>query len=217
MRNGIRHGGSRAAWLLVTWLWLAAGTGCATTIRPPPRPLNPATVYLTDELVHSSILMPVGEGRYVEYAFGDWSYAALDRHGPFHTIRALFFSPQGALGRRYLKLNTHARPMAAQLKGVRLRPILVDRSDMNSLIAALDARFSAGRSKAENPDNHFVFATVDDSYALWNNCNTLTKQSLRQMKCLVQSRSPFAMYDVQAPPPESLRSARARQALVDSR
>jgi hypothetical protein len=199
MQNGIRHGGSRLACMLVSCLLLAAATGCATTIRPPARPLHPVTVYLTDEVVHSSVLMPIGGGRYVEYAFGDWSYAALDRHGPFHTFRALFFSPQGALGRRYVQLDRQKSPMAPELKGICLHPLLVDEYDMRALIQTLDADFAAGRSKAENPDNHFVFATVPDSYALWNNCNTLTKKTLRQMKCVVESRSPFAMYDVQSP------------------
>src|SRR4051812_28162123 len=72
------------------------GGGCSTIVRPPGQPFEqPTTIYLTDEFIHSSVIVPTDDGRHVEYAFGDWSYAALNRHDPFHTLRALFFSPQG--------------------------------------------------------------------------------------------------------------------------
>jgi hypothetical protein len=179
---------------------LCAAAGCQTTVHPPSTITQPTTVYLTDEVVHSSILMPADDGRYVEYAFGDWAYAALDRHDPFHTVRALFFSPQGALGRRFLSLNVSAHPMNPELKGISVHALILDRADVNELTRMLDARIDSAKSKAENPENHFLFATVAEHYSFFNNCNTLTKRSLRQLKCDVESRSPFAMYDVVPPP-----------------
>ena len=196
---------------------LCAGTGCQTTVHPPAALAQPTTVYLTDEVIHSSILMPMDDRRYVEYAFGDWAYAALDRHDPFHTVRALFFSPQGALGRRFLSLNVLARPMNPELKGISIHPLVLDRSDVNNLIRMLDARIDSAKSKAENPENHFLFATVDEHYSFFNNCNTLTKRSLRQMKCGVESRSPFALYDVESPSAPRTNVASAPLSNSDSR
>jgi hypothetical protein len=204
---------ARTAGVLVAlYLMLTAAGGCSTTVRPPSQPLQPVTIYLTDEFIHSSVVMPVDDGRYVEYAFGDWTYAALNRHDPFHTVRALFFSPQGALGRRYLHLDTKTKDLAPELKGITVNKVVVDRDQVRALEAKLDARFVPTRSQAENPDNHFWWVTVDDSYALWSNCNTLTKSNLRDLGCQVKSRSFFAIYDVKAPaPPLVYASTAARE------
>jgi hypothetical protein len=193
---------ARAAGVIVALcLAMSATTGCSTTVQPPARPLQPTTIYLTDEFIHSSVVLPVDDGRYVEYAFGDWTYAALNRHDPFHTVRALFFSPQGALGRRYLHVDPKSKDLAPELKGITVNKMVVDRDQVRGLVAKLDGRFMPSRSQAENPDNHFWWVTVDDSYALWSNCNTLTKSNLRDLGCVVDSRSLFAMYDVKPPAP----------------
>ena len=44
------------------------------------------------------------------------------------------------------------------------------------------------------------WVTVDDGYALWHNCNALTKWNLRHLGCEVESRSVLAIYDVKRPP-----------------
>jgi hypothetical protein len=177
----------------------AAGTGCSTIVRPPDHPAQPVTVYLTDEFIHSSVIVPLDDGQHVEYAFGDWTYAALNRHDPFHTFRALFFSPQGALGRRYLHIDPDSKELAPELKGITVNKFVVDHDRVRALVAKLDARFVPTRSQAENPDNHFWWVTVDDSYALWSNCNTLTKTNLRELGCDVENHSVFAIYDVKQP------------------
>jgi len=185
--------------LLVMLALLATAGGCTTIVHPPAQPLKPTTIYVTDENIHSSVVLPTDEGRYVEYAFGDWTYAALNRHDPFHTFRALFFSPQGALGRRYLTLDPSSKDLAPELKGVKTNKLVVDRDQVRALEANLNARFTPDRSQAENPDNHFWWVTVDDQYALWNNCNTLTKSNLRALGCEVTNRSLFAIYTIEAP------------------
>jgi hypothetical protein len=179
---------------LIFLLWIA---GCSTIVRPPIHPAQPVVVYLTDEGMHSSVLMPVEDGRYIEYASGDWEYAALDKHDVFHAIGALFFSRQGALGRRYLRLNLAAAPMAPELQGITLHPVAVDRAKMLSVERSLATQFKAGRCPTENPENHFVFVKVDEGYGFFHNCNALTKRSLRELDCEVISRSTFAMYEIQ--------------------
>jgi hypothetical protein len=185
-------------WIILFALMSAIG-GCATIVRPPSQPQQPTTIYLTDEFIHSSVVLPMDDGRYVEYAFGDWTYAALNRHDPYHVVQALFFSPQGALGRRYLNLDPKSHDLAPQLKGITVNQIVVDREQVRALEHTLEARFVSNRPQAENPDNHFIWVTVDDPYALWSNCNTLTKSNLRHLGCEVDSRSVFAMYEVKTP------------------
>jgi hypothetical protein len=191
---------ARIAATVTLFALLGVGAGCSTIVHPPGQPLSqPTVVYITDETIHSSVIVPTDDGRHVEYAFGDWTYAALNRHDPYHVVQALFFSPQGALGRRYLDLKPDATPMAPQLKGITVDKIVVERDQVRELVRTLDARFHTDRPQAENPDNHFIWVKVDDGYALWRNCNTLTKSNLRNMGCEVESRSVFAMYDVQRP------------------
>src|SRR5690242_20007978 len=86
-------------------LVLLALSGCATSVTPPTTLRDPVTVYVTDEGIHSSVLLPVGGNRYMEYAKGDWNYAALSNHWPWDVMGALFFSQQGALGRRVVEVT----------------------------------------------------------------------------------------------------------------
>src|SRR5438045_2606308 len=84
---------------ILIFLIVASG-GCAT-VRPPANPRDPVPVYLTDYGVHSSLLMPNGDGRFVEYYFGDWGFAVDNRNWPQDACGALLVSGQAALGRRY--------------------------------------------------------------------------------------------------------------------
>jgi hypothetical protein len=180
----------------VAIIFLLGLVGCTTLVRPPVHPAEREIVYLTDEGIHSSVLMPMDDGRFIEYASGDWEYAALDKHDFFHTVGALFFSEHGALGRRYLKLDISATPMAPELRDIKLYPIVVDRAKLKSVEASLASRFEAGTTPTENPENHFVFVKATEGYGFFHNCNTLTKQTLRELDCQVTSRSTFAMYEL---------------------
>ena len=70
---------------------------------------------------HASLLLPAGDGRLVEYALGDWDFMALNRKDAWHTVQALFWSPQSALSRRFvsvsqaptLERNVHVGPGAS--------------------------------------------------------------------------------------------------------
>src|SRR4051812_45808281 len=80
-------------------------TGCATTVRPDAKPVDPVPVFLADYGVHSSLMLPTTDGRYVEYSFGDFGYAALNRGGPHNAIGALLASGQSGIGRRFLSIR----------------------------------------------------------------------------------------------------------------
>ena len=66
-------------------------------IYPPQQSLKePVTVYVADYGVHSSLLLPTGDGRFVEYAFGDWGYAAQNHCLPQDAVGAGVVVPIGA-------------------------------------------------------------------------------------------------------------------------
>jgi hypothetical protein len=173
--------------------------GCTTTVTPPPQLKDPVTVYLTDQTIHSSVLLPVGDGKYMEYAKGDWNYAAKNNHWPWDVVIALFFSQQGALGRRVLTFDP-AHPEKTPLLNGTPNAMQVERADVQFLLVDLDTRFMKGDQPTENPDNKFIFRRVSENYSLFDNCNSLTKRSLGTLHCKVQSRSVFAMYHLESAP-----------------
>src|SRR5688572_14863201 len=91
--------------LLLLCFIACVSTGCATTVRPQSKPIDPVPVFLTDYGVHSSLMLPTPEGRYVEYSFGDYGYAALNRGGPHNALGALLVSGQSGIGRRFLTVR----------------------------------------------------------------------------------------------------------------
>src|SRR5688572_12511152 len=74
--------------------------GCATTVRPPADPKDPVVVVLIDYGHHSGVILPEPEGAWVEYAFGEWDYFALNKTDLFTGMIALGCPNQGTLGRR---------------------------------------------------------------------------------------------------------------------
>src|SRR5688572_19702598 len=113
-----------SAILLLTLLTGVASTGggCATTVRPDARPIDPVAVFLTNYGVHSSLMLPTPDGRFVEYSFGDYGYAALNHGGPHNALRALFVSGQSGIGRRFLSV-----PPGAEAPRPRQKPLSVQR------------------------------------------------------------------------------------------
>src|SRR5437016_69566 len=86
---------------MVKWIALSAlvllSSGCAS-VYPQPKPTRPTAVYIADYGIHSSLIIPNGDGRYVEYAFGDWYYAALNHCWPNDALGALLVSAKSTLG-----------------------------------------------------------------------------------------------------------------------
>lgn len=68
-----------AAVVAITLLPLAYG--CTSTITPPAKPVEPTTVYLLREAMHTGLVFAPAPGgtEYVEFGYGDWSWFALAR------------------------------------------------------------------------------------------------------------------------------------------
>lgn len=175
----------------------ALACGCAATVSPPPRPADPVPVYLTTYGTHSTVLMPVAPGRYVEYAYGDWAYAALNRTWPHNAVGALLFSQQAALGRRFTDVAEGGGVPKHWIGDARLTRIDLDRDRVAAVVAELDRTFRASpEPPVTNPSNQLTFAKVPGRYSLFDNCNGLTTRVLRKLGCDV-SRSPmFPTYKV---------------------
>ena len=187
--------------ILVLSVFLAGG--CAATVYPQAHPVRPTAVYVADYGIHSSLLLPTGNGRYVEYAFGDWNFAALNHCWPQDAVGALLISFQSALGRRYVDVQpgesdphpVHPRPQHMQV-------VYVSQDRIEQVVRELDDRYQRGGHALHNPLNNTDYVR-DDSEHYWvgNNCNHLTARCLEEMGCDVRGLVVLSKFDV-APIPK---------------
>jgi hypothetical protein len=181
--------------------------GCATIYPPQQRLTDPVPVYVADYGVHSSLLLPTGDGRFVEYAFGDWGYAAQNHCLPQDAVGALVLSFQSALGRRYFDLpagETEPRPTERPWS---LSCVNCERRDVDALLQRLNTRYEAAlqhQKPVRNPDNGIEFVKDSEHYSMLNNCNHLTARSLEQLGCRVQGFVVGSKFNIASQPPAPL-------------
>ncbi len=161
--------------------------GCAATVIPQQPAVEPVPVYLADYGIHSSLFLPTPDGRYVEYAFGDWGYAAENKNWPHDALGALLISFQSALGRRYYDVKPGMDRPVPDRKPNTMARIECERAAVNRVLARLDARYRAGVGKrVRNPENGIVYVKDSERYSIANNCNHLTARALQELGCEVR-------------------------------
>src|SRR5688572_15777056 len=176
--------------LLLLCFIACVSTGCATTVRPQSKPIDPVPVFLTDYGVHSSLMLPTPEGRYVEYSFGDYGYAALNRGGPHNALGALFVSGQSGIGRRFLTVRPGEETPRPAHAPISVQKIYAERFEVYALVKQLDQRYrkagQGGPDPVHNPITDNVFVKDEERYSIANNCNHMTARMLRQLGCDVR-------------------------------
>ena len=181
---------------------IALLAGCATQVVPPVAPADPTTVYLCDYGIHSSLLLPNGDGRFVEYVYGDWDYAALNKSDLYHTAAALFFSPQPALGRRFLTAKPGEKFPFPPNAPKQVQPAVVNGDRVAVLVADLDARYARNRATEHlnsYPNYNFVFVKDQEAYGIFNDCNKLTSRNLQALGCEVHGLTILSNFEIKAP------------------
>lgn len=180
----------RISSLIVLLMLVVWGTGCAATVRPAARPIDPVPVFLTDYGVHSSLMLPTPDGRYVEYSFGDFGYAALNHGGPHNALGALLVSNQAGIGRRFLTVRpgeTTPRPAYAPKS---FQMFYAERFAVSALVKQLDQRYRRGKDEpVHNAVTDNVFVKDDQHYSIANNCNHMTGRMLRELGCEVSGNT----------------------------
>jgi len=172
--------------LFLTMMLICAG--CATHVYPPASPKNPTTIYICDYGIHSSLLLPTGDGQFVEYVYGDWDYAALNKTDPLHTLGALAISCQPALGRRFLRPPPGQHVPEPPNRPITIDPLMLDGDLVKLQVQHLDQRYHQHIETAhlnEYPDYFFTFVYDDQHYYFLHNCNSLTGENLADMGCTV--------------------------------
>lgn len=203
-----------AARAIIGWLFgVCLLSGCGATIVPPPavRMADPVTVYVANYGVHSSLLLPTPDRRYVEYNFGDWGYAAENHTMPQDAIGALVLSFQSGLGRRYIDVLPGETVPHPSDRSVQVSGVMCERADVYDLERQLDQRFEAalraGQQPVKNPENGLEFVKDSEHYSVANNCNQMTARSLEQLGCKIMGIVVSSDFHVAAPPPTPLKPA----------
>jgi hypothetical protein len=176
---------------------LALCSGCATTVRPDARPIDPVPVFLTDYGVHSSVMLPTSDGRYVEYSFGDYGYAALNKGGPHNALGALLVSGQAGIGRRFLTIRPGEDAPRPAYAPKSIQRLYANRFEVSALVKQLDQRYRAGTDKpVHNAITDAVFVKDSEHYSIANNCNHMTARLLRDIGCEVRGDTGISSFKV---------------------
>lgn len=183
------------------FLLLAVG-GCGAAVYPQTNPIHPTAVYVADYGIHSSLLLPNGDGRYVEYAFGDWNFAALNHCWPNDALGALLISFQSTLGRRFITLApAEAEPHPMHPSPHRIQVVYASQDQVMRVVRDLDARYRHDKSVVmHNPDNDMDYVKDSEHYWVANNCNHLTARCLREMGCDVRGFVMLSQFSVEPVP-----------------
>ena len=186
--------------LLLVW----AG-GCAATVssRPPAVGAPMTAVYIADYGIHSSVLMPTGDRRrYVEYAFGDWNFAALNHCWPQDVLGALLVSFQSALGRRYIDAPPDGQaPRPVHPSPHSIQAVYASATDVARVVREMDDRYRRhADDRRHNPENDMDYVRDDEHYSFANNCNHLTARCLREMGCDIRGFVVLSHFYVEPPP-----------------
>jgi hypothetical protein len=173
--------------------------GCATAVRPPADPKDPVVVVLIDYGHHSGVILPEPGGAWVEYAFGEWDYFALNKTDLCTGMIALGCPNQGTLGRR-VHPKADVRDLMDGVRAEERFPLTVSRERSEALRGRLEERFQRRiDTKVYNPVHQLTFVKDDETYICWNNCNHVTAAWLEELGCEVSGWACFSDFCVEPP------------------
>ncbi|MBF2062832.1 MAG: DUF2459 domain-containing protein [Calothrix sp. C42_A2020_038] len=181
-----------ASSLLLLWILSPAN------IIPPVDPIKPVTVYVTDRGLHSRLILPVEDGKFIEYAYGDWNYFALNKQSISYGLAALFTKTQAALGRQIFKNQSQIQGLVKQ-DNINLLSFEVAQSKALSLGKSLEQRFQRNiDTQVKNPSTGLTLVQDEREYTLFHNSNHELVSWLEDLECQVTGFvmwSNFRVYD----------------------
>jgi hypothetical protein len=155
-----------------------------TTVMPPARPADPATVFLVDFGRTPGLVLTVGDDRMVAYVYGDWKYYALRQQGALESLAALLWPTQGTLGRKEIA----GPPTAAALRdglGAEIEHLYqfdVDRQALLRLHEQLD-RLHRDQLSTATHSYGMTFVHHPEAYTYWSNSNHMAAEWLKDLGC----------------------------------
>jgi Protein of unknown function (DUF2459) len=174
--------------LISAWLVLMLLGGCAYRLTPPARVADPVTVYVVDYGRHASLALPLPDGTYVAWSWGDWRYFALGERSMWDGARALFASRGATLGRLSLARIEDA--------GGDLIPIRVERARAEALRLRLETRFRRREAEAVTGEDGRRFVPDGGGYRLGYTSAQRIADWLRELGVDARGGGPTAAFEV---------------------
>ena len=157
-----------------------------TVIVPPANPTNSVTVYVVDHGYHSRLVLPDRESGYIQYAYGDWNYFALNQQSWSDAAAALLIPTQGTFGRRKFSNIDNIRRIVDPNRDKTILNFEVAGAKAAQLLKALNERFNRNiNTRVENPLNGLSFVQDDQDYSLFHNSNHELVAWLKDLDCEV--------------------------------
>lgn len=181
--NGAPCRRSRGGWLaalVVVVFGLSAA--CTWTVVPPDLDQPGAAVMVTSYDKHARLALPSGDGRFVEYGFGDWHYYALEQWGTRSMLRGAFFSQGSAFSRRHLPWTDDPEAFRHAAGGVSTYRMEVDPARVAALRQRLEARWAQLDGERVHRDwEDLTLVRWDRRYHLFDNSNHKVVHWLREL------------------------------------
>ncbi|MEB3337096.1 MAG: hypothetical protein VKJ46_06520 [Leptolyngbyaceae bacterium] len=165
--------------LLLGWISVPA------TILPPEHVDHPVTIYVADYGLHSRLVLPDIGRQWIQYAYGDWNYYALNRQGLTDGIAALLLPTPGTLGRRSFATLDEMR-VASQQDNATLIHLAVSSERVAQLLISLNHRFEGQIAvRTQNPRTGLTLVQDAQKYTVMHNSNHELVQWLKELDCQV--------------------------------
>lgn len=179
----------RSRWIVLlavvgALLAAVAWSGCASTVTAPKDPPDPVVVHLLSTGRHAGVLLPNGDGRTVEYGYGNWSWYALGKTDWWRAPATVLWPTQGTLGRRYILDAELAAKNHDYGRGT-LEELCVSRASADRLLAHLDAQFAAGGEPHFNETYDMSFVRHPDGFWGFHDCHDQVAEWLRELGCQI--------------------------------
>src|SRR5687767_9635510 len=154
--------------------------GCTNTITPPSEVSDPITIELLDHGRHPSLILPLEDGTFVRYAYGDWGWYALGKTGVIEAVDAMLLPSEGALGRKRLASAADFAQLRRRDPSEHKYLIRVERQRAAELHRTLDAAFAQrGQGAHFSAEYDLEFVPSSERYWALHNCNHVTANWLR--------------------------------------
>jgi hypothetical protein len=180
------------AWALVSW---------PTVVTPQAALSDPVEVFIVDHGRTTSLVVPASDGLLLRYAYGDWNWYALGKHGVREGIAALLWPTPAALGRGLLTGPATADGISRQVpEPEEILSVRVERARLRGFVTRMEALYDSRRAaQVSNPDVGLSFVPHPHAYSALCNSNQAVASWLRELGSTTRGPSIGANWQVSTP------------------
>ena len=171
--------------IVLSVLTLTLPAACVSTFDTPEIEGEAATVFLTRTSWHCGLRLPMVDGNYVEFGFGDWAWFAERRESMARLFPTLVLPTRGTICRRTVPGASAGELLPSTVEG-EVFELRVDRRRVTKLRDRLESWWYAEPGDfAFDPDRGLAFQEAAWRYSMYWNCYDAVARWLRELGCEV--------------------------------